>query len=122
MTQAVIAGYWAATVHDRNDIRDLHYVAWHSGKFAVRGLSTAFLMYLFTMVNAQAFPRQNPDMENNDFVVPFIMLGVLSTFIETLVDQYVGAIDSTIRFVLMNTLDSYILQQLLLEVAIAVSG
>ena len=104
MTQAAIAGYWAATAHDRNDIRDPHYVAWHSGKFAVRGLSTAFLMYLFTMVNAQALPRQNPEMENNDFVVPFIMLGVLSTFIETLVDQYVGAIDSTIRFVLMNTI------------------
>ena len=102
MTQAAIAGYWAATAHDRNDIRDPHYVAWHSGKFAVRGLSTAFLMYLFTMVNAQAFPRQNPEMENNDFVVPFIMLGVLSTFIETLVDQYVGTIDSTIRFVLIN--------------------
>ncbi|XP_074622257.1 uncharacterized protein LOC141880642 [Acropora palmata] len=97
ITQAVIAGHWAATAHDRKDIRDLDYVAWHSGKFVVRGISTAFLMYLFTMVNAQAFPQQNRDMENNDFVVPFIMLGVLSTFIETLVDQYVGAIDSTIR-------------------------
>ena len=105
ITQAAIAGYWAATAHDRNDIGDkwVPYVAWHSGKFAVRGVSTAFLMYLFTMVNAQAFPQQNPNMENNDFVVPFIMLAVFSTFIETLVDQYVGAVDSAIRFVLMNT-------------------
>ena len=103
ITQAAIAGYWAATAHDRSDIRDLPYMAWHSGKFAVRGLSTAFLMYLFTMVNTQAFPQQNPDRESNHFVVPVIMLGVLSTFIETLVDQYVGAIDGAIRFVRMTT-------------------
>ena len=61
-------------------------------------------MYLFTMVNAQEFPQQNPGIESNYFVVPVIMLGVLSTFIETLVDQYVGAIDGAIRFVLMNTI------------------
>ena len=56
------------------------------------------------MVNAQAFPRQNPGVKSNYFVVPVIMFGILSTFIETLVDQYVGAVDSAIRFVLMTTI------------------
>ena len=48
-------------------------------------------------------PLQNPDVTCNLLAVPVIMFGILSTFIETLVDQYVGAVDSTIRFVLMTT-------------------
>ena len=56
------------------------------------------------MVNAQVFTQQNPDVTSNLFVVPVIMFGILSTFAETLVDQYVGAVDSTIRFVLMTTI------------------
>ena len=101
---AAIAGYWAATADDRHDIKDRSYTTWDSVKFGVRGLSTAFVMYLFTMVNAQAFPQQNPGVKSNHFVVPVIMFGILSTFIETLVDQYVGAVDSAIRFVLMTTI------------------
>ncbi|XP_015755156.1 PREDICTED: uncharacterized protein LOC107334699 isoform X2 [Acropora digitifera] len=94
---AAIAGYWAVTSHYRSDIGDRALTSWDSLKFGVRGLSTAFIMYLFTKVNAQAFPQQNPDVKSNHFVVPVIMFGILSTFAETLVDQYVGAIDSAIR-------------------------
>ena len=101
---AAIAGYWAVTSHYRSDIGDRALTFWDSVKFGVRGLSTAFIMYLFTKVNAQAFPQQNPDVKSNHFVVPVIMFGILSTFAETLVDQYVGAIDSAIRFVLMTTI------------------
>ncbi|KAK2559707.1 hypothetical protein P5673_017797 [Acropora cervicornis] len=94
---AAIAGYWAVTADDRHDIKDRSYATWDSVKFGVRGLSTAFIMYLFTVVNAQAFLQQNPGVKSNHFVVPVIMFGILSTFIETLVDQYVGAVDSAIR-------------------------
>ena len=100
---AAIAGYWAVTADDRLGIRYQSYMPWDSVKFGVRGLSTAFIMYLFTKVNAQALPLQNPDVTCNLLAVPVIMFGILSTFIETLVDQYVGAVDSTIRFVLMTT-------------------
>ena len=100
---AAIAGYWAVTAEYRHDITDQSYTTWDSVKFGVRGLSTAFMMYLFTKVNAQALPPQNPDVTCNLLAVPVIMFGILSTFIETLVDQYVGAVDSTIRFVLMTT-------------------
>ena len=101
---AAIAGYWAVTAEYRHDIKNRSYATWDSVKFGVRGLSTAFIMYLFSKVNAQAFPRQNPGVKSNYFVVPVIMFGILSTFIETLVDQYVGAVDSAIRFVLMTTI------------------
>ena len=98
---AVIAGYWAVTAYDN---KEWSYATWDSVKFGVRGVSTAFIMYLFTVVNAQAFPLQNPDVTSNLLSVPVIMFGILSTFAETLVDQHVGAVDSTIRFVIMTTI------------------
>ena len=104
MMHAVIAGHWAATADDRPGAKGRSYMTWDSVKFGVRGLSTVFIMYLFTMVNAQAFPQQNPDVTSNFFIVPVIMLGIISTFIETVVDQYFEAVDSTIRFVLMTTM------------------
>ena len=109
MMHAAIAGYWAVTAGYRHDITDQSYATWDSVKFGVRGVSTAFIMYLFTNVNARAFPQQNPDVKSNHFVVPVIMFGILSTFIETLVDQYVGAVDSAIRSVLMTTMHYLIL-------------
>ena len=92
-------GYWAATAHDRGDIADPSYMAWDAAKFTVRGLTTAFLMFLFMKVNSRALPLNNPTERINHFLVPVVMLGIFSVFLETLIDQYVGPVDMTLRFV-----------------------
>ena len=97
MVKAAIAGYWAATVHDRRDIEDPPYMAWDAARFTVRSVTTVFLMYLFMKVNARALPEQNPDVTENHFLVPVIILGIFSVFGETLIDQYVGPLDGTLR-------------------------
>ena len=95
MVKAAIVAYWAATAHDRNDVAD----PWAAAKFIVRGLTTAFIMFLFMKVNVRALPRKNPTERINHFLVPVVMLGIFSVFLETLIDQYVGSVDSTLRFV-----------------------
>ena len=99
MVEAAIAGYWAATSHDRSDIIDKPNVVWNAATFTVRGLTTAFLMGLFMKVNARALPIQNPNRTINHVLVPIVMLGILSAFCESLIDQYFGPLDKRIRFV-----------------------
>ena len=99
MVKAAIVAYWAATAHDRNDVADRSYMAWDAAKFIVRGLTTAFIMFLFMKVNVRALPLNNPTERINHFLVPVVMLGIFSVFLETLIDQYVGPVDSTLRFV-----------------------
>lgn len=97
MIKAAIACYWAATANDRSDIgKD---VRWDAAKFVVRSITTAFLMGLFMQVNARAFPLKNPTRRVNYLFVPAVMLGIISVFLETLIDQYLG-LDATIRFVM----------------------
>ncbi|KAL9975528.1 hypothetical protein ACROYT_G012698 [Oculina patagonica] len=91
MMKALIACYWAATVHDRSDVgADPSYPRWDAPKFIVRSVTTAFLMGLFMKVNARAFSQRNPTRRINHFLIPAIMLALLSMFAESLIDQYLG--------------------------------
>lgn len=100
LIKAAIACYWAATAHDRSDIGgDPSHIRWDAAKFVVRTVTTAFLMGLFMQVNARAFPLKNPTRRVNYLLVPAVMLGIISVFLETLIDQYLG-LDATIRFVM----------------------
>lgn len=99
MIKAPISGYWAATANDRTDIRDPPCFTWIVARFTARGLSTAFLMGLFLKVDARSLPQKNPDVKKNHFLVPAMMLAILGAFLESLVDQYVGPLDSRLRFV-----------------------
>ena len=101
IVKAAIVAYWAATAHDRDDIPQPSFMAWDAAKLTVRGLTTAFLMFLFMKVNARALPLNNPTERINHFLVPVVMLGIFSVFIETLIDQYVGPVDKTLRFVVV---------------------
>ena len=96
MLKAVLACFWAATAHGRGDVGDDIY--WDAAKFIVRCVATAFLMGLFMKVNARAFPLRNPDTKINHILVPIIMLGILSVFAESLIDQYLG-VGKIVRFV-----------------------
>ncbi|XP_078365456.1 uncharacterized protein LOC144649749 isoform X2 [Oculina patagonica] len=97
MIKAPIPGYWAATAIDRIDIHDPPYFAWVSAKYVARGISTAFLMGLFLKVDVRSLAQKNPDVKMNHFLVPAVMLAILGTFSETLIDQYVGPVDSRLR-------------------------
>ena len=99
MVKSAIVGYWAATAHDWNDIAHLGqaFMIWDTAKYTVRGLTTLFLMGLFMKINARALPIQNPNRTINHFLVPVIMLGILSVFIDSLIDQYFGPVDSIIK-------------------------
>ena len=106
LVTAAIAGYWAATADDRKDMGDdgPSYMGWNSAKFAVRGLAAAFLMYLFMKVNARSLPLQNQTTTNNHIIVPIVMLGIFSMFLESLLDQYAGTLESTLRYVAIATI------------------
>ena len=99
MVKASIAGYWAATAHERADIDDQSYFAWVVPKYSIRGITTAFLMVLFLKVNAQNTAQRNPDVKLNHFLVPAIIVTTIATFLECLIDQYVGPLDRRLRFV-----------------------
>ena len=102
LIKAAIACYWAATALERSDIgEDPSYVRWDAAKFVVRSVTTAFLMGLFMQVNARAFPSKNPTRRVNYLLVPAVMLGIISVFLESLIDQYFG-LDAIFRFVMMR--------------------
>ena len=93
--KATIAAYWACA---RTDISNpSSYFAWDAAKFSVRGIAAAFLMGLFLKVDARTVPMGNLNVEMNHFLVPTVMLTISGTFAETLIDQYVGPIDTNLR-------------------------
>lgn len=101
LIKAAIACYWAAKRHERRDIGpDPSYICWDAAKFVVRCVTTAFLMGLFMQVNAKAFPLKNPNRTKNYILVPALMLGIISLFLESLIDQYLG-VDEIIRLVMV---------------------
>ena len=101
LIKAAIACYWAATIHERHDIGDdPSYIGWEAPKFVVRCVTTAFLMGLFMQVNTRAFPSKNPNKTVNYLLVPALVLGIISVFLESLIDQYLG-LDKIFRFVMM---------------------
>ena len=93
--KATIVAYWACA---RTDISNpSSYFAWDAAKFSVRGIAAAFLMGLFLKVDARKVPMGNLNVEMNHFLVPTVMLTISGTFAETLIDQYVGPIDTNLR-------------------------
>ena len=99
MIKAPISGYWAVTANERQNIDDPQYFAWLVAKDAARCISTLFLMGLFLKVDARSLPQKNRDVRINQFLVPAAMLTILGAFLESLIDQYVGPLDSRLRFV-----------------------
>ena len=72
-------------------------MGWDSAKLLVRGLTGAFLIRVFMKVNARSLPLQNLNKKWNHLLVPVIMLGILSVFVETLLDQYGAPLDMKLR-------------------------
>lgn len=96
--EALIACFWAAKGKHRGDIKNPSYITWTAAKFIIRSITTAFLIFLFTNINARALPVLNQSIKNY-VLVPAVMLGVLSMFGEGLVDQKFGQVDHLLRFV-----------------------
>lgn len=99
MAKSTIISYWAVTEHERS-------MVWTAAKYTIRGLITAFLIGIFLKVNAKALPIQNPDRIINHFLVPLLMLGILSVFSESLVDLYFGSVEKRIRCVAISKTQS----------------
>ncbi|XP_015755158.1 PREDICTED: uncharacterized protein LOC107334700 [Acropora digitifera] len=76
---------------------DPSYFAWVAPKYLVRGLTTAFLIFLFVKLDALTMPQENGDVLRYHFQVSAMMLMILATFLECLIDQYVGPVDSWLR-------------------------
>ena len=104
MVKATIAGYWAVTADTRHDFVNPSYFSWVAPKYCIRGITTAFLMGLFLMVDALAVPLRNSNVRLNHFLVPAVMLTILGIFSECLIDQYVGPVDSRLRFETMMSI------------------
>ncbi len=98
MIKAPISGYWAAIANERMDIDDPPYFAWVVPRYAWRAISTAFLMGLFLKVDLRSLPLKNPDKINH-FLVPLLIWAIFAAFCESVIDQYVGPLDSKLRFV-----------------------
>ena len=95
-----IVTYWAVTVKDvRTDVHDPSYFAWVAPKLLVRGLTTAFLIFLFMKLDTVTMPREIRHMLSYHFQVSALTLMILATFLECLIDQYVGDVDRGLGFV-----------------------
>ena len=94
MTKAPIAAYWAHT-----DVDAIHssYFSWVAVKFIARGVTTVFLMGLFLKVDARTMPLNNLNVTLNHFLLPVLMLTILGTFLESLISQHVGPLDSKLQ-------------------------
>ena len=95
--EAAIACFWA--VKNRSGIQGVapQDIPWTTAKFAVRSVTTAFLIVLFMKINVRAFPSNNPTKSGNFTLVPIVMFGVISMFIEGLIDRKVGWVHQYLR-------------------------
>ena len=59
-------------------------------------------MGFFLKVEVQTLARKNSEVIRNHFLVPAMMLTIFGAFAESLIDQYVGPVDSRFRFVTSN--------------------
>lgn len=89
---------WAAKGKHIDDNSNFYssYIPWTGAKFIIRSIATAFLILLFTKVNARALPVVNQNSKNY-VLVPAVMLGVLSMFGEGLIDQKFGKGEELLR-------------------------
>ena len=97
--KAALIAFWAAT-GSKGDDTDDSYFGWVAAKLGVRGIGTLFLMVVFAKVNARVIARRNPDVKINHFLVPAMMLGILSEFVGSVIDQYVGPVEMRLKYVL----------------------
>ena len=88
LVEAAIAGYWAQTAPHRGDIQDPSFML-EFGKIA--------RTWDHRKVNARSLPLQNLNRKLNYLLVPVIMLGILSVFVEMLLDQYEAPLDMKLR-------------------------
>ena len=94
-----IVAYWAVTVKDSINVHDPSYFPWVAPKLLVRGLTTAFLIFLFMKLDTVTMPRENRHVLSYHFQVSALTLMILATFLECLIDQYIGDVDRGLRFV-----------------------
>ena len=95
MVKAAVTAYWAGFRRDL--VTFSSYFSWVAAKYVVRGITVAFLIGVFLKVDSRTLPRSLV-VKLNHFLVPILMLTILGTFLETLIDQYVGPLDSRLRF------------------------
>ena len=88
LVEAAIAGYWAQTAPHRGDIQDPSFML---------GFGKIARTWDHRKVNARSLPLQNLNRKLNYLLVPVIMLGILSVFVETLLDQYEAPLDMKLR-------------------------
>ena len=91
-----LAAFWAS----KGDVADRLYFGCVAAKLFVRGIGTLFLMVVFAKVNARVIARRNPDVKINHFLVPAIMLGILSEFVSSAIDQHLGPVNKRLKYVL----------------------
>ena len=100
LLKANIAAYWAITAKDRTDVDDASYFAWVAPKCLVRGLTTAFLIFLFMKLYTVTMPQEIRHILSYHLQVFAMTVMILATFLECLIDQYVGQMDNRLRFVI----------------------
>lgn len=77
MIRALIAAYWTCARTDVDDPGSAN-PAWNAAKFSVRGITTAFYMGLFLIVDTQTVSMETPNVKMNRFLVPTAMLTILA--------------------------------------------
>ena len=93
-----IVAYWAVNGKDLTDVEQSGF-PWFAAKLLVRGLTTAFLIFLFMKLDAVTTPQENRHVLSYHFQVSAMTLMILATFLECLIDQYFGPVDKRLRFV-----------------------
>ena len=96
--KASLTAFWAS-IGSKGDVADDSYFGWAAAKLGVRGIGTLFLMVVFAKVNARVIARRNPDVKINHFLVPAMMLGILSEFVGSVIDQDVGPVEKRLKYV-----------------------
>lgn len=74
------------------------YLFWNSSKEATRAISVVFQLYLFVKVGPHFCQEaRNRRRSICHLLVPAVMLGLLSTFISCIIDQYYGEVEYLIN-------------------------
>lgn len=100
MIRALITAYWTWARTDVDDAGSAS-LAWNTAKFRVHGITTAFLMGLFHIVDTPTVSNSigSRNVKMNHFLVPAVMPTILGTFLGMLIDQYVGPLARKMRLV-----------------------
>ena len=99
LLKANIVADWAVTATE-SDLDPAYFAP----KLLARGLTTAFLIFLFIKLDTLTIPQENRHVLSYHFQVSAMTLMILATFLECLIDQYqhtdgLVSVDSRLRFV-----------------------